>query len=120
MAQYLTAGRIPRTDLEAAGKLPPEVFYQPAYDAGRSEATGNPLAILPYYREVMANCGDGLVPLQRATHLAHSTALYVHGVTHGGMTEDPTVQGIVDSLLAGVVPASDSNPGCDSTPHAVP
>ncbi len=71
----------------------------------------------PYYREVLINCGDNLVSVQRMV-LPNSDVIYIHGVSHGGYTEadgtdgNSNVQAHIDRLLRGVLPFDNPAPGC--------
>jgi len=117
------SGSIPDTALMKLGVLPPETIDQANYKIVKTEeitaVDTNYTVELPYYAEVYAPCGDNLVPLHRAVDLPGVEPIYVAGVTHGGMTEDATVQEMVDRLLHGVRPVNLPKPLCSSLPTGV-
>jgi pimeloyl-ACP methyl ester carboxylesterase len=117
-------GSIPKAVLMKVGVLPPDVLEQEQY---KIVSRQDLLAAddvqytfeLRYYAEVFAICGDNLVPLHRAVDLPGVEKIYVKGVTHGGMTEDPTVQLLIDRLLGGVHPVGIDPPVCSSQPAPI-
>jgi hypothetical protein len=117
-------GTIPASAMMKVGALPPEVLEQSEYRivATQEFPAANDAAYtveLPYYQEVYRSCGDNLVPLHRAVTLKGVEPIFVKGVTHGGMTEDKVVQGLIDDLLTGVRPVELERPTCSSVPTGV-
>jgi pimeloyl-ACP methyl ester carboxylesterase len=106
------ARTVSRAALE--GRLLPEVLWQAEYPVTADD--GNEVTVaLPYFEEILAACGDGTVPLYSLIGLPGARPIYIAGAKHGSLTENPSVQGILDRLLMGVLPASGPAPACSST-----
>jgi hypothetical protein len=96
-------------DARRLGILPPDAIAALAYVL--AETPSGVVLHVPVYEEVTRACGDNLVAVHSGV-LEGASMLYVRGVAHGGYTDDPHVQSLIDRILRGVRPAGAPAPAC--------
>ncbi|HEV8633454.1 MAG TPA: hypothetical protein VG370_04320, partial [Chloroflexota bacterium] len=104
-------------DARRLGILPPDAIAALAYVL--AETPSGTVLHVPVYEEVTRACGDNLVPVHSGV-LEGASMLYVHGVAHGGYTDDPHVQSLIDRILRGVRPAGEPAPACLANGGSLP